>query len=108
MCLCSVPPPPSNIAVVFRDQNQITFNWTQPPNSEEYSYSLRIRSDFWGHSHSATVRNKSSHTFSGLKSGTKYELELRTLVSDVSSDPINYSNSTGETHRDRHTLKIPR
>lgn len=108
MWLCSVPRPPSDIRVDSFDQDKITFTWTLPEDSEEFSYSLKISSDFWGHSHSETVRNNNSHTFSGLKSGTKYQLELQTVVDHVFSVPFNLSQSTGETHRDHHTLKIHR
>lgn len=107
MWLCSAPLPPSDIEVVSVDQDQITFSWRSPPDSEEFSYSLRISSDFWGHSHSETVR-KMKHTFSGLKSGTRYQLELRSVVNGVFSVPVYCLHSTGETHRDHHTLKIHR
>lgn len=90
----TVLPPPSDIRVDSFDHDKITFTWTPPLDSEGFSYSLRISSDFWGHSHSETVHNNNSHTFSGLKSGTKYQLELQTVVDQVSSVPVNLSQST--------------
>lgn len=108
MWLCSAPLPPSDIRVVSVDHDQITFTGTPPPDSEEFSYSLRISSDFRGYSHSETVRNMKSHTFSNLKSGTRYQLELRSVVNGVFSVPVYCLHSTGETHRDHHTLKTHR
>lgn len=108
MWLCSAPLPPSNITVVSFDQHQITFTWVVPPDSEDFRYSLRITSVFWGHSYSETVSNKNKHTFSGLVSGTRYDLELRTMVGQVCSDPVSASQTTGETQTDHHTLKIHR
>lgn len=99
MWLCSAPLPPTDIKVVSFDQHQITFTWMLPPDSEDFRYSLRITSVFWGHSYSKTVRNKNIHTFSGLVSGTRYQLELRTEVGRVSSDPVSCSQETGKTLR---------
>lgn len=98
MWLCSAPLPVTNIKVVSFDQHQITFTWTSPPDSENLEYFLKLTSMFWRHSYSKTVRNKNVHTFSGLKSGTTYQLDLRTTVGQRSSDPVSYSQSTGETH----------
>lgn len=108
MWLCSAPLPPSNLTVVSFDQHTITFTWTPPPDSEEFSYSLNISAAFWGHKHTETVRHENTHTISGLMSGTRYHLELRAVVGGVSSDPVSCSQSTGETHRDHHTVEIHR
>lgn len=106
MWLCSAPLPPADVKVAFFNQHQITLTWMLPPHSEEFRYSLTITSVFWGHSDSETLDNKNNHTFSGLMSGTRYQLELQITVGGVSSDPVNISQTTGETHRDHHTLKI--
>ncbi|XP_075906774.1 receptor-type tyrosine-protein phosphatase eta [Nelusetta ayraudi] len=90
----TTPLPPSDIRVVSVDHDQITFTGTPPPDSEEFSYSLRISSDFRGYSHSETVRNMKSHTFSDLKSGTRYQLELRSVVNGVFSVPVYCLHST--------------
>lgn len=106
MWLCSAPSPPTNVKVVSFDQHEITFTFTPAPNSEEFTYSLTITSVFWGHSYSEMLHNKNIYTISGLMSGTRYQLELQTMVGQISSDPVSFSQTTGETHRDHHTLII--
>lgn len=97
--LCSVPLPPTDTTVTSFDKEHITFQWKPPANSAAVMYSVKISSSFWGHSLSDTVDNKTSYTFGGLKSGTRYKFEVRTVVDGKSSAPANVSHSTGETLR---------
>lgn len=91
----SVPAPPRNLRVDSVDQNQITFKWDPPVNASTVEYSVKLSSRFWGHSFYAKV-DKETHKFDQLKSGTKYEVEVQTVVDNMSSPAEKLFKSTGE------------
>lgn len=93
----SVPAPPTNLKVTFSNHTHITFEWDPPVNaSTKVMYSVKLRSDFWGHFFSKKVP-KETYTFAELKSGTKYDFEVQTVVGTLSSPMEKLSQCTGET-----------
>lgn len=93
----SVPLPPTDVTVSSFGKDHITFTWRPPLNAAPLTYSLKISSDFWGYCHSEMVQKQTSHTLSGLKSGTRYRFEVRTVAGEKLSTPANIFHSTGET-----------
>ncbi|XP_042367796.1 receptor-type tyrosine-protein phosphatase eta-like isoform X2 [Plectropomus leopardus] len=81
------PSPPTNVTVVDIKKNNLTLKWTAPVNTSAATYSVTINSSFWEYSSSYTLDNKTSHTFYGLKSGTKYSFEVKTVADGDFSSP---------------------
>lgn len=59
-------------------------------------YLVNASSSFWGHNSSYYVKDETSYTFSGLKSGTKYLFEVQTVAGPILSEPIERTYITGE------------
>ncbi|XP_044039675.1 receptor-type tyrosine-protein phosphatase eta-like isoform X3 [Siniperca chuatsi] len=92
-------PLPPTLGKVTSSGNQIMIEWNPPVNTSTVNYSVKISSSFWGHNLSDTVNN-TNHTFSGLKSGTKYYYEVRTLAGVWSSTPLAGNQCTDAVKRD--------
>ncbi|KAL6118577.1 uncharacterized protein ACO6RY_03356 [Pungitius sinensis] len=85
--------PPTNARLTSSGEDTLTFEWSAPENIAKVNYSVRLHSAFWGHDFSDVV-NATSHTFSGLNSGTKYDFEVRIVANNQRSDPVFASNYT--------------
>ncbi|XP_035472253.2 receptor-type tyrosine-protein phosphatase eta [Scophthalmus maximus] len=90
----TLPLPPTDASVFARSKTRLTFQWVAPESALSPRYQVRLSSRFWGHSLSAFVGNRTSHTFENLKSGTRYELEVRTVTDEEWSEPLTMSNFT--------------
>lgn len=99
------PLPPTKVEVLETKKNQITFGWKAPDNAETVTYDVKINSSFWGHSWSERLVNKTSHTFGGLKSGTRYDFEVKTVADEECSTPATMSHFT-ETEKREITLSM--
>lgn len=92
----SEPASPRNLRVAFSNQSQITLKWDAPDNAAAgVNYSVKLSSRFWGHYFSVN-EDHLNHTFDELKSGTRYEAEVQTVVGNTSSSAITLSPCTGE------------
>ncbi|XP_073330810.1 receptor-type tyrosine-protein phosphatase eta [Pagrus major] len=89
----TLPGPPTDAKVISTNKTQITFEWVAPINASKVMYAVRLSSSFWSHSFSANV-TKTQHTFHGLRSGTRYEFEVRTVVGQLSSSPEKLNHCT--------------
>nr|XP_046235969.1 fibronectin [Scatophagus argus] len=94
------PLPPTDLSIPFFDKQQITLQWKAPANTAAVTYSVKISSSFWGHSWSLTVNDKTNHTFSDLKSGTKYDFEIQTVAGGNSSIAVLTSHFTVAEERE--------
>ncbi|XP_074480708.1 receptor-type tyrosine-protein phosphatase H [Sebastes fasciatus] len=83
--------PPTNAAVISSNKKNITFQWKAPDNIVTARYSVRINSSFWDHNQSDTVEDKTTYTFVGLESGTRYDFEVRLVADGKSSTPATVS-----------------
>lgn len=90
-----MPSKPTNASVLSKNSSQITFQWTPPINIATGNYSVKLSSSFWNETWWEFV-NTTSHTFTGLKSGTKYQFEVRTWAGGLKSEPVSIPQSTGE------------
>lgn len=88
--------PPTDARLRSADKHQITFEWSAPENIAKVNYTVRLYSTFWGQDWSH-AENETFHTFGGLKSGTNYGFEVRTVANGAKSDPAVASNYTGES-----------
>ncbi|XP_036966911.1 receptor-type tyrosine-protein phosphatase H [Acanthopagrus latus] len=96
----TLPAPPTNLKVTFSNHTHITFKWDPPVNaSTKVMYSVKLRSDFWGHFFSKKVP-KETYTFAELKSGTKYDFEVQTVVGTLSSPVEKLSQCTEAKKRE--------
>ncbi|XP_034757264.1 receptor-type tyrosine-protein phosphatase eta [Etheostoma cragini] len=94
------PMPPTNATALSSNKNQITFQWKPPENiTTRANYSLRISSHFWGVNRSETTNN-TSYTFGDLKSGTRYDFEVRTVADREPSNPACVSHWTEAEKRE--------
>lgn len=92
----SEPASPRNLRVAFSNQSQITLKWDAPDNAAAgVNYSVKLSSGFWGHYFSVN-EDHLNHTFDELKSGTRYEAEVQTVVGNTSSSAITLCPYTGE------------
>lgn len=92
----SEPASPRNLRVAFSNQSQITLKWDAPDNAAAgVNYSVKLSSRFWGHYFSENVKNL-NHTFDALKSGSRYEAEVQTVVGNTSSSVERLCPYTGE------------
>ncbi|XP_069578990.1 receptor-type tyrosine-protein phosphatase H-like [Brachyistius frenatus] len=82
----TLPSEPTNVKGEG-NQNSITFTWTAPDNIEKATYVVNISSDFWGQSWSDTVRDRTTHTFNDLKSGSSYRFQVSTVAGGLTSVP---------------------
>uniref|UniRef100_A0AAQ4S5C8 Uncharacterized protein n=1 Tax=Gasterosteus aculeatus aculeatus TaxID=481459 RepID=A0AAQ4S5C8_GASAC len=85
--------PPTDARLRSADKHQITFEWSAPENIAKVNYTVRLYSTFWGQDWSH-AENETFHTFDGLKSGTNYGFEVRTVANGAESDPAVASNYT--------------
>ncbi|XP_069025884.1 receptor-type tyrosine-protein phosphatase eta [Embiotoca jacksoni] len=82
----TLPSEPTNVKGEG-NQNSITFTWTAPDNIEKATYIVNISSNFWGQSWSDTVRDRTTHTFNDLKSGSSYRFQVSTVAGGLTSVP---------------------
>ncbi|XP_026154229.1 receptor-type tyrosine-protein phosphatase eta [Mastacembelus armatus] len=94
------PSPPTDPRVSVFNESHIEFRWSAPVNTITVVYSVRVNSSFWGQTWSATVNNTTSCTFGNLKSGTKYQFEVRTVAGQEESDPATIAGFTKEKKRE--------
>lgn len=94
-----MPLPPTHPKIPFADKEHITFSWTAPANSLNVTYVVEIKSDFYHYNMSAVVHHHTQYNFTGLKSGTKYDLAVKTKAGGNYSVPADISHCTGETLR---------
>ncbi|KAF1380613.1 hypothetical protein PFLUV_G00165710 [Perca fluviatilis] len=88
------PLPPTNARAIDCNKKQITIQWDAPENvSTTAMYSVTINSSFWDISWSNTT-NYTRYTFVGLKSGTRYDFEVRTVAGTEYSITARGSNWT--------------
>ncbi|KAM9424083.1 receptor-type tyrosine-protein phosphatase H [Pholidichthys leucotaenia] len=90
----TMPAPPSNLRTMTSEKHEITFAWDPPANTSKIKYIVKLYSSFWNYSNTTTLDNKTSHTFSGLKSGTNYSFEVYTQADKMKSAVM---ESTGVT-----------
>ncbi|XP_035530827.1 receptor-type tyrosine-protein phosphatase eta [Morone saxatilis] len=98
----TLPLPPTDAKVTFRHKDNLTLEWKPPANSASVSYTVSINSSFWGYTMSGNVFNTTSYVFTGLKSGTKYYLEVKTVVGELLSSAANASATTVTEPREIH------
>ncbi|KAL3046393.1 hypothetical protein OYC64_004405 [Pagothenia borchgrevinki] len=94
------PSPPTNARVSNQDKSSITFNWDPPANVGTITYAVGISSSFWGHTVSERIEDKISHTFTGLKSGTKYDFQVQTVADKDLSAAATVSHYTDADKRE--------
>ncbi|XP_078131795.1 receptor-type tyrosine-protein phosphatase eta isoform X2 [Sander vitreus] len=88
------PLQPTNAKIKSCDKNQITIEWDPPKNiAPTAMYFLNINSSFWSYNMSLTTCN-TIYKFDGLKSGTRYDFEVRTMAGNEKSDPAVVSSYT--------------
>ncbi|XP_054457075.1 receptor-type tyrosine-protein phosphatase eta-like [Anoplopoma fimbria] len=92
--------PPSNASVISSDKNQISFQWTPPDNTAKVHYRVQLSASFWGYNQSKVLHDETKHTFVNLKSGTKYDFEVRTLLNEDLSDAAVVSHCTESEKRE--------
>nr|XP_020484803.1 receptor-type tyrosine-protein phosphatase eta-like [Labrus bergylta] len=90
----TTPARPQNLTVTKSYKNKITFQWKAPDNTASVKYIVKISSSFWKHSFSNMTQDQTSYTFDGLKSGTRYKIEVQTVAGQKSSPPVTVSHFT--------------
>jgi hypothetical protein len=95
MDACEVP---TNILVGYPSDTELSFDWDDEPNAEEYEIQYRVQ--FGGTGWFTGFTPTSDYTLGSLASGTNYEYKIRsicsadgTLFSDFS--PIGSTSTTG-------------
>ncbi|KAI1898837.1 hypothetical protein AGOR_G00076460 [Albula goreensis] len=89
------PEKPENLKVFNTSKTSISLEWEIPPKLKDSnaSFEIKYNSSFWNHTYCTQTKGKSL-TLSGLRSGTKYMFELRTLAGNLTSNPISTTCST--------------
>ncbi|TMS02336.1 Receptor-type tyrosine-protein phosphatase H [Larimichthys crocea] len=90
----TLPLPPTHPKIPFADKEHITFSWTAPANSLNVTYVVEIKSDFYHYNTSAVVHHHTQYNFTGLKSGTKYDLTVKTKAGGNYSVTADISHCT--------------
>ncbi|KAK5875870.1 hypothetical protein CesoFtcFv8_026905 [Champsocephalus esox] len=96
----TMPSPPTNAKSTYQDKSSITFEWDPPAKVGRVTYAVGIISSFWGHAVSERIENKTTHTFTGLKSGTKYDFHVQTVADKELSTAANVSHCTDADKRE--------
>ncbi|XP_059210383.1 fibronectin-like [Centropristis striata] len=94
------PSRPTNAVSTSPNKTSITFQWKAPNNTAAATYFLRLNSSFWGDNRTRHGINKTSYTFTGLTSGTKYDFEVRTEADGQHSQPATVSGCTVADERE--------
>ncbi|XP_029932406.1 receptor-type tyrosine-protein phosphatase eta [Myripristis murdjan] len=89
----TLPVKPGEPSIRSWNASRISLEWPASENTEAARYLVSVRASFWGDHWDETV-NKTSITFDNLRSGTKYDFEVRTLAGDLKSDPVSISKQT--------------
>ncbi|CAJ1086193.1 receptor-type tyrosine-protein phosphatase eta-like [Xyrichtys novacula] len=90
----TLPKPPTDLKVTMTEKNKLSFEWDAPSGTASNTYMVNISSSFWGESYPQTVKDQTSHTFDGLRSGTSYKIEVRTDAGGTFSSPVTVSRFT--------------
>ncbi|XP_010769395.1 fibronectin-like [Notothenia coriiceps] len=90
----TMPSPPTNAKSTYQDKSSITFEWDPPAKVGRVTYAVGIISSFWGHTVSERIENKTTHKFTGLKSGTKYDFQVQTVAAEHLSAAATVSKYT--------------
>ncbi|KAI4808136.1 hypothetical protein KUCAC02_000204 [Chaenocephalus aceratus] len=96
----TMPSPPTNAKSTYQDKSSITFEWDPPAKVGRVTYAVGIISSFWGHAVSERIENKTTHTFTGLKSGTKYDFQVQTVADKELSTAATVSHCTDADKRE--------
>ena len=94
--ICSVPLSSTDVTVVFKGKDRLTFQWTAPDNIGPPVYRVALNSSFWAYNQSLTLVNKTTHTFEGLTSGSMYQFQVQTVTAEAQSPPKTIFSFTGE------------
>ncbi|KAJ4948414.1 hypothetical protein JOQ06_019948 [Pogonophryne albipinna] len=96
----TMPSPPTKAKSTYQDKSSITFEWDPPAKVGRVTYAVGIISSFWGHNVSERIENKTTHTFTGLKSGTKYDFRVQTVADKELSTAATVSHCTDADKRE--------
>ncbi|XP_042258380.1 receptor-type tyrosine-protein phosphatase H-like isoform X2 [Thunnus maccoyii] len=80
----TVPRPPTNPNVTNLNATHVNFTWTAPNNTATAKYRVIVNSSFWGQNWTVSVKDETSIILGPLKSGTKYDFEVRTSAESLS------------------------
>ncbi|XP_042258379.1 fibronectin-like isoform X1 [Thunnus maccoyii] len=80
----TLPRPPTNPNVTNLNATHVNFTWTAPNNTATAKYRVIVNSSFWGQNWTVSVKDETSIILGPLKSGTKYDFEVRTSAESLS------------------------
>ncbi|XP_048030526.1 mucin-3A-like [Megalobrama amblycephala] len=98
------PTKPGPAKAITHDKTSITVSWEEPAESTgaNISYKVDYHAPFWGDRDNTTIK-KRVYTFSNLKSGTRYNFDVRVLAGNDESPAV---STYADTEPEKKTLTL--